>query len=124
MITNIVTSLLYSTIRLVLSFWRHIRSNSSSVAPRQCFTDGDYGSLAVAIEYKLVATPAWVSPCLQLLVHVLHQPAQASLFPESLMVDRPHVVVAIFLSNITMRRVLGRKCHRLLGIPLLLATLI
>ena len=80
-------------------------------------------SLAVALEYQLVATPAWVAPCLQLLVHVLHQPAQASLLTEAPLINRPHVFVSNLLIQQCHEGILKRKCYCSLSLSFLLAEL-
>ena len=55
-----------------------LRRNSATMAPSKRFPDGYNSRFSIALKNQSVVTSSWVTPCLQLLMHILDEPTLVS----------------------------------------------
>ena len=69
---------------------------SATVAPSKRFPDGNNRRFSIDLENESVVTSSWVTPRLQLLMHVLDEPTGVPRIAQTLVVYGPHVLVTCY----------------------------
>ena len=80
MIPHRLPGLFGRSVGLVLSGWGLFRCDSPPVASSQRLPNRNDSRFAVTLQYECVARSAGVTPGLEFLVHVLHQPTVVSIW--------------------------------------------